>query len=138
AARGVYYADDPTIDHVPQGIEAEFRERRRSVASDVELDDRGHDRRSVGELHDVLTTLSAARPDARGARVLAHVHSIGAKRLREQRGASGMVGRVDLPRAHQGRAHAEARVDLRELRPRRPRAEDGDAFRELAEARAFF
>src|SRR5439155_3467745 len=138
AERVVDFQDVAAVVRDPRGVEAKGRERGRGGAPDVELDDRGLDRRAVRELHDVLATLSGTRPDALGTRVLAHVHSIAAKRLREQRGASRMVGRIDLPRAHQGRAHAEARVDLRELRPRRPRAEDGDALRELAEARAFF
>src|SRR5919201_3707410 len=46
-----------------------------------------------------------------------------------------MVGRIDLARTHERGPHAEARVDLRELRSRWARAEDHDARRKLAEAR---
>src|SRR5438046_6175698 len=47
-----------------------------------------------------------------------------------------MVARVVLPRAHEDRADVEARVDLRELGPRRTGAEDRDALRKRAQAGA--
>src|SRR5205807_3862731 len=96
------------------------------------------DRRSVRELHNVLTALPRARPDALRPRVLADVDARRAERLREQRGAARVVARVDLPRADQGRAHAEARVDLRELGSRRSGTEDRDALGQIAEAGTFF
>src|SRR5205814_1515597 len=128
----------PAVVGNARGVEAETGEGRRCGAANVELDDRGLDRRSVRELHNVLTALSRARPYALRPRVLADVDARRAERLREQRGAARMVARVDLPRADQGRAHAEARVDLRELGSRRSGTEDRDALGQVAEARTFF
>src|SRR5439155_939800 len=86
----------PAVVGNARGVEAETGEGRRCGAANVELDDRGLDRRSVRELDNVLTALSRARPYALRPRVLADVDARRAERLREQRGAAGMVARVDL------------------------------------------
>src|SRR4051794_17888570 len=77
-------------------IEAECRERRRGRTSNVELDDRGLDGGTVGELDHMVAALPSTRAHALGPSVLAHVDSGFSKRLREKGGASGMIGRVHL------------------------------------------
>ena len=84
AKRGVVDLQDVSaVIRDPDGVEAEARERGRGTAADVELDDRSLDGRAIAQLDDMLAALSRARLDTLRARVLAHVHSIGTKRLRE-------------------------------------------------------